>query len=85
MVKKILYGIAVILFMALLYNAFELYSFTQERNKIVQEKGLTTMNTLKEQVDTILSSIVNEGKRLADDFGANEYTKEDATNYCQTG
>lgn len=77
MVKKILYGIAVILFMALLYHAFELYSFTQERNKIVQEKGLNTMNDFKEQVDTILSSIVNEGERLADDFGSNEYSKEE--------
>lgn len=77
MVKKILYGIAVILFIALLYHAYELYSFTQERNKIVQEKGMTTMTTLKDQVDTILSSIVNEGKKLADDFGSNEYTKEE--------
>jgi len=75
MVKKILYAIAVILFVALAYHAYELYSFTQERNRIVAEKGLTTMNNLKEQVDGILSSIVNEGKRLADDFGANEYTQ----------
>ncbi len=77
MVKKILYGIAVILFIALAYHAFELYSFTQERNTIVQEKGLNTMNTLKKQVDEILSSIVSEGKKLADDFGANEYSQEE--------
>ncbi|WP_171037024.1 cache domain-containing protein [Maribacter algarum] len=77
MVKKILYAIAVILFVALVYHAYELYSFTQERNRIVQEKGLTTMNNLKEQVDAILSSIVNEGERLADEFGANEYSQEE--------
>lgn len=77
MVKKILYAIAVVLFVALTYRAYELYSFTQEQNKIVQEKGLTTMDTLKEQVDIILSSIVNEGKKLADNFGANEYTQEE--------
>jgi hypothetical protein len=77
MVKKILYGIAVILFIALAYHAFELYSFTQKRNTIVQEKGLNTMNTLKKQVDEILSSIVSEGKKLADDFGANEYSQEE--------
>jgi len=77
MLKKIEYGIAVILFVAVVYHAYELYSFTQERNRIVAEKGLTTMASLKEQVDAVLTSIVDEGKRLADDFGANEYTREE--------
>lgn len=77
MLKKVFYIIASILFLALAYNVIELYFFTQERNRIVQEKGLTTMNDLKEQVDVVLYSIVNEGKRLADDFGANEYTKDE--------
>ena len=77
MLKKILYGIAVLLFVALVYQAYELYSFTQEQDKIVQDKGLTTMNSLKEQVDAILSSIQREGEQLAKDFGANEYTQEE--------
>ncbi|MDY7393613.1 cache domain-containing protein [Aureibaculum sp. 2210JD6-5] len=74
MIKKILYLIALLLFIALAYHAYELYSFNKKRNKIVQEKGLTTMNSLKEQVDTILTEIVNEGQKLANDFGANNYT-----------
>ena len=77
MVKKILYGIAALLFLALVYNAYELYAFTQEQNKLVQEKGLTTMNSLKEKVDAILSTIVKEGELLANEFGANEYTQEE--------
>ncbi|WP_298481148.1 cache domain-containing protein [uncultured Maribacter sp.] len=76
MVKKALYIIAIILFVTLAYNVYELYSFKKEQNKIVQEKGETTMINLKTQVDAILSSIVDEGNKLADNFGANEYTQE---------
>ncbi len=77
MVKKLLYAIAVLLFAATAYHAYELYSFNQERNRIVQEKGLTTMTILKEQVDSILSNIADEGKKLAEDFGANDYSQEE--------
>jgi len=80
MVKKILYVIAALLFIALLYNTYELFSFTKEQNKVVQKKGEATMSDFKIQVDTILSSIVSQGKKLANDFGSNEYSQEEIEN-----
>lgn len=76
MVKKILYVIALGLFIAVAYHAFELYSFTKESNAIVKQKGLATMTSLKNQVDTILTQIVNEGTNLAEDFGSHNYSEE---------
>lgn len=77
MVKKLLHLVALVLFVVLVYHVYEYYSFTKERNEIVQEKGDQTMSSLKSQVDSVLISIVNEGQRLAKDFGANEYTPEE--------
>lgn len=77
MTKKIFYLIAFLLFVALAYHAYELYSFTKERNRIVNEKGLTTMSSLKDQVDKILTEIVKEGTSLAEDFGSHNYTESE--------
>ncbi len=77
MIKKVLYIIALGLFVATIYHAYELYSFSMERDHIVQDKGLRTMESLKKQVDGILSSIVDEGKKLAEDFGTKSYSQEE--------
>ena len=73
MVKKILYGIAVVLFVVLLYHAYDLFSFNQKRDSMAQEKGAKTMAALKGRVDSLLSEIVDEAERLAGDFGKKEY------------
>lgn len=77
MIKKLEYLIAAVLFGVLVYHVYDYYAFTKERNIIVQEKGAETMQSLKSQVDSVLSSIVKEGQRLAKDFGANEYTEQE--------
>ena len=84
MLKKILYGVAAILLVALLYNALELYRFSSQRNEVVQQKGLTTMNALKSEVDTILSEIVFKAKDLANRFGTKDYTKEEVQEALKT-
>ncbi|MGB6153762.1 MAG: cache domain-containing protein [Pricia sp.] len=80
MLKKLLYGVAAVLLLVLLYNAYELYSFTQKRNKTVQEKGSQTMATLIGQMDTVLSQIAREGERLAKDLSTQDYTAEEIEN-----
>ncbi|QCX00270.1 hypothetical protein FGM00_09160 [Aggregatimonas sangjinii] len=77
MVKKLLYGVAIIIFITLIYHAYELYSYTEQRTETALRKANETTNTLKVQVDSILQIIEGEGERLAALFGANEYTKEE--------
>ena len=84
MLKRIFYFIAIALFFGLIYNTYELYTFKKARNKFVAEKGLTTMNSLKNQVDTILIQIVNEGTKLAKDFGSNTYTENQILSILKT-
>ena len=84
MLKKIFYLVALVLFVSLAYHAYELYAFSKERNQIVKDKGLTTMTSLKAQVDTILVQIVNEGTRLAEDFGSHQYTSEQIEDILKT-
>ena len=74
MVKKISYLLAVILLFLGLYLTYEYYSFIQQRNQVVHEKGVETTAALRNQVDEILSKIVNEGNRLAELLGSNEYS-----------
>lgn len=76
MIKKSLYVIAFLIFAVLIYHVFEYYSFTKQRNEIVQEKGQQTTALLKTQIDAVLSEIVAEGERLSKQFGANDYSKE---------
>ena len=75
--KKILYLLALVLFFVLAYMAYDFYSFTSERNKAVQTKGLETSLHLRKQVNDILTKIATEGERLAQLFGSNDYTPEE--------
>jgi len=74
MLKKLSYLVAVILTIVLVYFIYDLVSFKQARNAFVQNKGLETTAALRDQVDGILSKIAKEGERLAELFGANEYS-----------
>ncbi len=75
MIKKILYLLAVILFLALSYKVYDYFSFTNHRNQLAHDKGQATTLELKEQVNTILTQISAEGGRLAELFGSNDYTQ----------
>ena len=77
MLKKILYGIAALLLVLSFYQLYDLYRFTQERNRYVYETGARTMNTLKMEVDTLLSEIMSETEQLAELFEDNQFTKEE--------
>ncbi|MFK8054512.1 MAG: cache domain-containing protein [Saprospiraceae bacterium] len=72
MSKRIVYALAVLVFAALVYQAFSFYQFEKERNTFVIEKGLSTTQALRNKVDTILQIIVSEGDRLAERFGSEE-------------
>ena len=76
MFRKSLYFFAILFFLGSIYLAFEFYSYTQSQNQRIYEQGLQTTETLRSQVDQILVKISSEGKRLAELFGNNEYTKE---------
>ncbi len=77
MIKKLLYLFALILFIASCYLVFDYFSYTTKRNQLAQDKGLETTVSLRKQVDGILSKIANEGGRLAELFGSNEYTSQE--------
>lgn len=77
MVKKITYIIAAFLLLLFAYLVYDYYSFINVRNNIVEKKGAETTEALRDQVDDILSKISNEGNRLADLFGSNEYTTDE--------
>ncbi|QCX00271.1 hypothetical protein FGM00_09165 [Aggregatimonas sangjinii] len=83
MFKKIFAGLALVVLTAVLFHSVALYRFTQERNAMVTTKAEQTMDSLKGQVDTILRTIVAEADRLADDFGANDYTQEQIEDIIQ--
>lgn len=75
MFKKIFAGLAILVFLVALFQAFALYRFSQERDAMVTKRAEQTMDTLKVQVDNILRRIVEEADQLANDFGANDYTQ----------
>lgn len=77
MIRKITYLVGVILFAITAYLVFEYFSFVNERNRLVEQKGIETTAALRDQVDGILSKIVAEGNRLTDLFGSNEYSVEE--------
>jgi len=80
MVKKLLYFVAGVLFLMVIYLGIEFYTFSQHRHQLVQEKGKETTEALRNQVDAILSKIVVEAERLANLFGSNEYSAEEIQN-----
>lgn len=77
MIRKTTYLVAVILFAITAYLTYEYFAFVNERDRLVQQKGIETTAALRDQVDGILSKIVAEGNRLAELFGSNEYTAEE--------
>ncbi len=80
MTKKILYLIAALLFVLVSYQGYEYYTFIEQRNQLVKEKGAATTAALRDQVDGILSKIVTEAERLAALLGQNEYSAEQIEN-----
>ena len=63
--------------MGLCYNVYDLYRYTSERERTVQEKGQKTITELKGQVNEILLRIRAEAKNLAEDFGTHTYSQEE--------
>ena len=80
MFRKSLYFFALLFLVGFLYLAFEFYTYTQAQNQQVYEQGQQTTEMLRSQVNEILVKISSEGKRLAELFGNNEYTKEQIEN-----
>lgn len=80
MLRKILYFAAVLIFLVLGYLVYDYYTYITHRNEIVQQKGLETTASLRDQVDVILTDIVNEGNRLAELLGSNEYSSDEIEN-----
>ncbi|MFK8104726.1 MAG: hypothetical protein AB8G15_19565, partial [Saprospiraceae bacterium] len=76
MTNRTLYLIAALLFVLVSYQGYEYYTFIQQRNQLVKEKGAATTAALRDQVDGILSKIVTEAERLATLLGQNEYNAE---------
>jgi len=76
MFRKSLYFFALLFFVGSLYLAFEFYTYNRAQNQHIYEQGLKTTESLRKQVDDILMKISTEGKRLAELFGNNEYSKE---------
>ena len=72
MSKRIVYFLAVIVFVALVYQSFTFYKFEKERNEFVLATGQETTDILRNTIDTILLKIVAEGDRLAQRFGSEE-------------
>ena len=77
MIKKILYLVAILLFLVLSYMVYDYFAFTKYRNQLAHDKGLETTLDLRKQVNDILSKISAEGGRLAELFGSNEYSAEE--------
>jgi len=77
MIKKLLYAITVLVFLWLAYLTVQYFRYINERNASVIEQGQATTNQLRDEVDRILTSISDEGARLADLFGSNEYTQDE--------
>ncbi len=73
MLNKILYSIAVLLLIIIGYLSYDYYSYSQERDLTIQRKGIETTAALRDQVDTILTKIIEEGNRLAELLGSNQY------------
>lgn len=77
MLKKILYALAIVLIIGVGYHIYDYFAYVSHRNSVVQQKGLETTAELRDQVDKVLLTIVEEGGRLAELFGSNNYTSEE--------
>lgn len=77
MTKKLLYLAGVALFATLIFLSYQFFSFSQERNQKVLDKGQETTEALRDQVNTILTKIAEEGERLADLLGSDTYSAEE--------
>lgn len=72
-----LYIITGVFTLLLIYLSFSFKTFIEDRNELVQTKGLETTASLKNDVNEILSTIAAEGKRLADLFGSKNFSEEE--------
>ncbi|RMB63364.1 hypothetical protein EAX61_02940 [Dokdonia sinensis] len=64
-VKKVLYGITVILFMACCYVVFDLVSFNKNRQATAVTLGAKTTNDLRGDVNDLLTEVMQQGEALA--------------------
>lgn len=74
MIRKLSYLFSFLLFIATIYFCFDYYQFSKSRDSFVYERGVETTENLKAQIDLILSRISEEGERLAELLGENNYT-----------
>lgn len=51
--------------------------YSYERHELLESEGRRTSNQLRDQVDQLLTQIVDEGQNLATLFGSNDYTAEE--------
>ena len=76
MIKKVLYTLAILLFVLFSFLLVDYFRFMAAQEQQLLEKGKQNSTVLRDQVNAMLQNTMKEGYNLVDSISKNTYTKE---------
>lgn len=77
LLKKFLYLIGVALLILLAWAVYEFSVFSAERTEQIHLQATATTHQLRDEIGSLLERVTDEGQRLANLFGENDYTADE--------
>jgi len=77
LLKKILYLISLVLLILLAWAVYEFSVFSAERTEKIHAQATATTLQLRDEIGSLLKRVTDEGQRLAELFGENDYSADD--------